>query len=206
MNTKEYTFVTCRKSRSRYTEDFEDIQLEDTNSDMDPTCIHSDKGKGIREDEDRMEFRNLVSALQDLAKGKKDVLNAINKLSAKPEPSNSSTSPSPVDRGSTSSSGKVAYTNIQNTLHIYTRPSNRPTMPHFLADAVGGPVMQVEPSEPFETYLQEYRDLGYEFHSAMTLSDFCNMIRKNMPRGFNRALNHNFELQRTLGRLTIPQL
>ena len=76
MNTEEDPFVTYRKRRSRYTEDFEDIQLEDISSDMEQTGIHSNKGKGTREDEDRMEFRNLVSALQDLAKGQKDVLNA----------------------------------------------------------------------------------------------------------------------------------
>ena len=52
-------------------EDFEDIQLEDISSDMEQTGIHFDKGKGTREEEDRMEFRNLVSALQDLAKGEK---------------------------------------------------------------------------------------------------------------------------------------
>ena len=85
MNTEEDPFVTCRKRRSRYIEDFEDIQLEDISSDMEQTGIHSDRGKGTREDEDMMEFRNLVSALQDLAKGQKDVLNAINRLSAKPE-------------------------------------------------------------------------------------------------------------------------
>ena len=113
---------------------------------MEPTGIHSNKGKGTGEYEDRMVFCNLVSTLQDLAKGKKDVLNAINRLSVKPEPGKSSTPPSPVDRGSTSNSGKVAYTNIHNTPHIYNRPSNMPTMPHFLADAVGGPVFQVEPS------------------------------------------------------------
>ena len=38
---------------------------------MDPTGIHSDRGKGTREAEDRLEFHNLVSALNDLAKGKK---------------------------------------------------------------------------------------------------------------------------------------
>ena len=53
------------------------------------------KGKG--EDEDKMEFRNLVSALQDLVKGQKDLLNAINRLSAKPELGNNSAPPSPVD-------------------------------------------------------------------------------------------------------------
>ena len=39
MNPKEDTFVTYRRRKSRYMEDleFEDIQLEDTNSDMDPT-------------------------------------------------------------------------------------------------------------------------------------------------------------------------
>ena len=79
MNTEEDPFVTYRKRRSRYIEEFEDIQLEDTNSDMDPTGIRSNKGKGTGEDEDKMEFRNLVSALQDLAKGKKYVLNAINR-------------------------------------------------------------------------------------------------------------------------------
>jgi len=146
MNTEEDPFVTYRKRRSRYTEDFEDIQLEDTNSDMEQTGIHSDRGKGTGEEEDRMEFRSLVSALQDLAKGQKEVLNAINRLSVKSEPSINSTPPSPVDRGSSSNSGKMVYTNIQNTPHIYSRPTIRPTMPHFFADTVGGPVMQVEPS------------------------------------------------------------
>ena len=73
MNTEEDTFVTYRK-RSRYTEEFEDIQLEDTNLDMDPTGIHSDRGKETGEDEDIMEFHNLVSALQYLAKGKRTYL------------------------------------------------------------------------------------------------------------------------------------
>ena len=33
MNTKEDTFVTYRRRKSRYMEEFEDIQLEDTNLD-----------------------------------------------------------------------------------------------------------------------------------------------------------------------------
>ena len=63
MNTEANPFVTYRKKRSTYTEDFEDIQLEDISSDMNQTGIHSNRGKGKGEDEDRMEFRNLVSAL-----------------------------------------------------------------------------------------------------------------------------------------------
>ena len=62
MNTEEDPFVTDRK-RSRYTGDFEDIQLEDISSNMEQTSIHFDRGKGTGEDEDKMEFHNLVSAL-----------------------------------------------------------------------------------------------------------------------------------------------
>ena len=40
--------MTYRRRKGRCTEDleFEDIKLEDTDSDMDPTGIHSDRGKG----------------------------------------------------------------------------------------------------------------------------------------------------------------
>ena len=87
MNSEEDTFVTYTMRKSRYVEEqeFEDIQLEDTNSDMDPIGIHSNRGKGIGEDEDRLEFCSLVSALNDLAKGQKEVLHAINRLALKPD-------------------------------------------------------------------------------------------------------------------------
>ena len=65
--------------------ELEDIKLEDTDSDMDPTRIHTVRGKGAGEDEDRMAFQSLVSALNDLAKGQKEVLHAINMLALKPE-------------------------------------------------------------------------------------------------------------------------
>jgi hypothetical protein len=58
--------------------------------------------------------------------------------------------------------------------------------------------------EPYDVYLLEYMDLGDDFHSAMSFIDFCNMKSRNRPRGFNRAFNQNFELQRTMGKLTIP--
>ena len=56
MNPEETTFVTYRRRNGKYTEDleFEEIKLEDTDSDMDPTGIHSDRGKGTGEGEDRM--------------------------------------------------------------------------------------------------------------------------------------------------------
>ena len=64
--------------------------------------------------------------------------------------------------------------------------------------------MQVEPSEPFGAYLQEYMDLGDKFHAAMSFSYFCNMKSRNKPMNLNKGSNHNYELQKTLGRLTIP--
>ena len=93
---------------------------------------------------------------------------------------------------------------MQNTPHIYNKPSSRPTMLHFLENVVAGLVMPAEPSEPFGAYLQEYRDLGDEFHVAMSFLDFCNIKRRNRPRNFNRGFIQNYELQKTLGRLTIP--
>ena len=44
MNTEGDPVVTYRK-RSRYTGEFEDIQLEDISLDMEQTGIQSDKGK-----------------------------------------------------------------------------------------------------------------------------------------------------------------
>ena len=70
-------------------------------------------------------------------------------------------------------------------------------MPHFIVDAVAGPIMPVEPSEPFGAYLQEYRDLGDEFHSALSFSNFYNMKSKNWPRNYNKGFTHNYELQKT---------
>jgi hypothetical protein len=64
--------------------------------------------------------------------------------------------------------------------------------------------MQVEQDEPYRAYLEEYRRLGDDFHSAMSFAEFCNMKRRNRPRGPMRAMTHNFELQRTIGKVTIP--
>ena len=120
MNSKEDTCVTYRKRKSRYTKEkeFEDIQLEDTNSNMDPIGIHSDRGKGTWEEEDRLEFCNLVSALNDLDKGQKEVLHAIIELALNLEHGQNNLPILLGDRGSTSSSEKHAYTDMQNTLHI----------------------------------------------------------------------------------------
>ena len=133
-------------------------------------------------------------------------MHAINRLALKLELGHISIPISPIDRGSTSSSWKHAYTNMQNTPHIYNKPSNIPTMPHFLADSVVGPVMPGEPSEPFGGYLQHYRDLGNEFHAPMSFSYFCNVKSRNLPRNFNKRFTQNYELLKNLGRLIYLRL
>ena len=57
-------------------------------------------------------------------------------------------------------------------------------MPHFLADTVRGPVMQVEPSEPFGAYLQEYRDLGDEFHACHVFFRFLQHEEQEQAQEF----------------------
>ena len=115
---------------------------------MDPTRIHSNRRNGTREEEDRMTFQSLDSTLNDLAKGQKEVLHAINRLILNPEQGQNSLPISTGDRGSANTSRKHVYTHIKNTPNIYTKPSI-PTMPHFLENAIVGPIMPIEPSEPF---------------------------------------------------------
>ena len=38
----------------------------------------------------------------------------------------------------------------------------------------------------------------------MSFVEFCNLQRRNMPRGGNKNFNNNYELQRTMGKLTVP--
>ena len=153
---------------------------------MDPTGIHSDRGKGTGEEEDRLAFHSLVSALKDLSKGQKEVQHVITKLALKPEQGQNNLLISPGDGGSTNNSGRHESTRIHNTPHIFNKPA-RPTMPQFLENATIGPIIPAKPSEPFGAYLQEYKDLGEEFHSAMSFSDFRNMKSKNQPINFNRG-------------------
>ena len=55
--------MTYRRRKGKYTEDleFKEIKLEDNNSYMDPTRIHSNRRNGTREEEDRMTFQSLDS-------------------------------------------------------------------------------------------------------------------------------------------------
>ena len=103
------------------------------------------------------------------------------------------------DRVSTSSSRGHLHTNMQSHPHIY-KPF-RPTMPQFLDSPAAVPLAQ---AKPMNAYLREYRALGEDFHSAMTFTNFCHFKSKNKPKAYNRPFTQNYELQRTVGKLTIP--
>ena len=100
MNPEETAFVTYRRRKGRYIEDleFEEIKLEDTDSDMDPTMIHFDRGNGTWEYEYIITFQFWFSTLNDLAKGQKEMLHAINRLVIKLEQGQNSLLISPRDR------------------------------------------------------------------------------------------------------------
>ena len=57
---------------------------------------------------------------------------------------------------------------------------------------------------PFRVYLEEYKRLGDDFQAAMCFHDFCDLKSKTRPSGAKRAVSQNLELQRTLGKVTIP--
>ena len=77
-------------------------------------------------------------------------------------------------------------------------------MPQFLDRVVTCQVVEVETTEPYVPYLQEYRELGDDFHSVMSFVEFYNLKSRNRLRGGNRSFNNNHELQHMMGKLTIP--
>jgi hypothetical protein len=95
-------------------------------------------------------------------------------------------------------------------MHYHTRPPPllhqipKPTMPQCLGNEGVGPLMQVEQDEPYRAYLEEYKRLGDDFHSTMSFTELFNMKSRKRMRGPMRAMTCNFELQRTIGKVIIP--
>ena len=112
MNPKDTAFVTYKRRRGRYNRnlDLEEINLEDTKSE-DMTNSQDDKGKGTSKEVDRMAFHSLVSALNDLSKGQKEMLQLINRLVDKPGQDQNKLQ-AQGDRASTSNNGRLEYTTM----------------------------------------------------------------------------------------------
>ena len=77
-------------------------------------------------------------------------------------------------------------------------------MPKFLGSPETGIGEQFEHNEPLIVYFQEYRAMEAELREAMTFAEFGNFKGTNKPRFFNKGPTQNYELQRTVGNLTLP--
>lgn len=180
MNTEDLQNISYRRQRYRS----RNPVPEEEEAEVPPERT---KGKETMGDQDNAAFNSLIRALNDLAKGQKEMLAAINRLADKPgeSPNNLSNN---GKGGSNNGNGTHAHTSMQSHPHLYSRTS-RPSIPLFLDSPTAGPLVQAEQDEPFGAYLQEYRALGYEFHSTMSFSEFCNIKSRNKPKGFNRVFN-----------------
>lgn len=133
-------------------------------------------------DDDKTAFNSLISALNELAKGQKEMLAAINRLADKPGESQNNLSNN--GEGGSHDGGRVhAWTTMQSHPHLYSG-STRPTLPQFLDGTSTGMAVQVE-QDPYGAYFEEYRALGDDFHASLSLADFCNLKSRNKPRWFN---------------------
>ena len=95
------------------------------------TDSQADRGKGTTKEEDTMAFHNLVGALNDLDKGQKEVLSAINRLTDKPRKYKHKLHITQGDRANISDNGIQEHTTMHNNPHIYHK-SSKPTMSQFL--------------------------------------------------------------------------
>jgi hypothetical protein len=137
--------------------------------------------------------------MNDLAKGQKMMMDllgqlALNTIEGQPKTNQNG------ERGSNNGEGTHSRTTMQSHPHLYTK-TPRPTMPQFLSGEVA-PEGPTEQDDSYLTYLEEYRRLGNDFQAAMSFTDFFHLKQKNRPRGAKRTPNH--ELQKTLGKVTIP--
>ena len=154
-------------------------------------------------DDDKTTFNSLISAIKNLTTGRKEMMSTFRQMTEKNGPTPHSPLFPDSDRVSTSSSREHLHTNMQSHPHIYNKPS-WPTMPQFLDSPAAVPLAQVEPEESMSAYLREYRALGDDFHSTVTFTDFFHFKSKNKTRAYNRPFTQNYELQCTVGKLTIP--
>jgi len=169
--------------------------------------------KTTADEKDDLFLKGLMKVLQDLADGQRETREFMGKITnyslggKNKEDKGESSDKGPLEEGrnSTKTNFEVitSRTNPQNRPQDYSEIP-RSTMPKFLGPAETGAGGQIEQDEPLTAYFQEYRTLEPELREAMTFAEFCNFKGRNKPRNFNRGPLQNFELQRTMGKLTLP--
>jgi hypothetical protein len=65
---------------------------------------------------------------------------------------------------------------------------------------------QVVPQDPFGEYRRDYLALGLEFHTDMSLLDYCSIKYRNRPQEAPRGngQTHNMDFIKKVGKLNIP--
>ena len=144
MNIEDLQNITYR--RQRYMNRDSRSEAEEVES-----RLKEDKDKEDMGDDEKTTFNSLISALNDLAKGQKEMLAAINRLADKPGESQNNLSNN--GEGGSHDGGRVhARTTMQSHPHLYSG-STRPTLPQFLDGTTAGMAVQAE-QEPYGAYLR----------------------------------------------------
>ena len=171
------------------------------------------QGKNPADEKEDILIKGLLKALQDLAEGQKETREFMGKLATYTfgnklgEGKGESSSKGTLDEGRNSAKSHIevitSRTNPQNRPHEYS-DIPRTTMPRFLEPHETGTGGHFEQDEPLTAYFQEYRTMEAELREAMSFAEFCNFKGRNKPRFPNRGPTQNFELQRTLGKISLP--
>jgi hypothetical protein len=146
-----------------------------------PEVNKVDKGEYIMSDKYEKDFNSLLSALNDLAKGQKAVMDLMGQMEVNTMGSQDKKNHN-GERNSTNEEGIHSLTTMQRHPHLYTR-TPRPTMPQFLDNDASWRIEKNDQDIPFGGYLEEYQRLRDDFQAAMSFHDFFHLKRKNKHGG-----------------------
>jgi hypothetical protein len=169
--------------------------------------------------------------LNDLARGQRDMMNAIAQMAINTQMIQHSVSTMGANAaggasgsgghqggGASGSSGSQGgASGHPSPIRAYTSSGRipRPLYPQFQGgqplgqpgQAGGQPGQgQAVPQDPFGEYRRDYLALGPEFHADMSLLDYCSIRYRNRPREAQRgnAQTQNMDFIKKVGKLNIP--
>lgn len=201
-----YTGITYRKKHIyREPTPLSEEDIPDTKSEETP-----ERGKGLEKtpkferpdmrDKEEQAFNSLLKAINDLAKGQKEMVEAMKGMTH----TTASTGKESLNgEGSNSAESSQAWTYLHNPSHTDSKMS-RPNMPQFVQQAAENLTKQPDFGIPYANYMEQYQSLEQDFHAAMSFTDFCYLQLKSRPKPSQRFPRQNHELQKTLGKVTIP--
>lgn len=135
----------------------------DPNPNQEETKAHpeTNMGKGTMEDREEIAFNILISSLNDLAKGQKEIMEFMGKIAEKGlgHPSEHQNNQNNNGEGDPTTEMESIPIPVCRFTCTYIVGHLDPPFPNSYSQAVRQ-VVQVEHDESFEAYLQEYKALG----------------------------------------------